>query len=106
MLVGPDSTDGPWSNSSLLAASTARPALAHRGSAHQRRSRLRFARVPWVPIVANPERGTQEHDFKNVGKGRPLLLVSSLLSSSCLSGPSGKRNHLSCMISCPEEAGR
>ena len=28
MLVGPDSTDGPWSNSSLLAASTARPALA------------------------------------------------------------------------------
>jgi len=58
------------------------------------RAGLRFRRVPRVPPLSDPKRGTQVHDFKNVGKGRSLLLVFGLLSSSCLSGPSGKRNHI------------
>ena len=75
-------------------------------SAHQSPSSLRFARVPWVPLFANPELGTQEYDFKNVGKGRSLLLVFSLLSSSCLSVHRVSGITLSCMISSSEGAGR
>ncbi len=39
---------------------------------------MRFARVPRVPILVTLSEGPKKHDFKNVGKGRPLLLVFGL----------------------------